>query len=691
MGKIFFRCSLLLFGLLEGLAWGAPPYALAAETTLPPLTPPPIALPRTGQISTYDQTGSIIDFHGSGQDGEYQRGTVWPEPRFIINPDGTVSDSLTGLMWLKNGNCFGDLPWPAAVKIVPEFNQGKAMCPGARTDYQDWFLPDLNQLASLIDAQAEIPIDQLKLAGFTDLQSTLYWSATAYKGSLNAWGVDFRNGAIDLRNKLDRHMLLLVRKESPQTSVTGKNNITTKPSVTEGPKQQAQTLSRFLDNGDGTTTDTMTGLMWLQDASCLSKLDWQSSLTTMKVLSNSQISSNCPPSTRKYTDWSMPNVIELRSLIDYDVDYPALPTGHHFTRIGQGGYWSSTSVAPTPGQAFIIDLNSGAMLPSLKTEQHHVLAVRQVSPPTGHPRKEVEKSGDLGVTAEYVLPLDPEMPNEISWPPLPRFFNNGDGTSIDAITGITWLTDANCFGKRSWKEAAETLKKFNARTKGFTCGNYEGGIVDWQLPTLAELRELIHTHEGNNAEWLMQQGLKNVQANTIYWSATETPINLYFADAISLKTGKEGNYPKSLKFIVWPKSNPPKDDEQSPLLHMTANTIDARLNLSEQDPLALSVYLHPFGMRIPADFWFWYDTPDEKNLWLTHIRTWSAKATPVYQGPTFNLKNYEIFRSLPGLAPGVYEFHFAIDTNANGIFDEPRYETSITVVVGDEQSVKDKQ
>ena len=29
----------------------------------------------------------------------------WPAPRFTDNGDGTVTDSLTGLMWLKDGGC----------------------------------------------------------------------------------------------------------------------------------------------------------------------------------------------------------------------------------------------------------------------------------------------------------------------------------------------------------------------------------------------------------------------------------------------------------------------------------------------------------------------------------------------------------------------------------------------------------
>ena len=34
------------------------------------------------------------------------RGVAWPAA-FIDNRDGTVLDNLTGLLWLKNANCFG--------------------------------------------------------------------------------------------------------------------------------------------------------------------------------------------------------------------------------------------------------------------------------------------------------------------------------------------------------------------------------------------------------------------------------------------------------------------------------------------------------------------------------------------------------------------------------------------------------
>ena len=50
-------------------------------------------IPKTGQTLIY----------ASGDDGNIQAGIEWPAPRFTDNGDGTVTDSLTGLMWLKDG------------------------------------------------------------------------------------------------------------------------------------------------------------------------------------------------------------------------------------------------------------------------------------------------------------------------------------------------------------------------------------------------------------------------------------------------------------------------------------------------------------------------------------------------------------------------------------------------------------
>jgi hypothetical protein len=41
--------------------------------------------------------------HATSESGS--TGVAWPNPRFTDNSDGTVTDNLTGLIWLKNANC----------------------------------------------------------------------------------------------------------------------------------------------------------------------------------------------------------------------------------------------------------------------------------------------------------------------------------------------------------------------------------------------------------------------------------------------------------------------------------------------------------------------------------------------------------------------------------------------------------
>jgi len=71
---------------------------------------------------------------------------------------------------------------------------------------------------------------------------------------------------------------------------------------------------RFIDNGDGTVTDTETGLMWkqtdgFQDESFFHT--WMKAYDYIRELNNSKFSG--------YIDWRMPNVEEAESLYDADI------------------------------------------------------------------------------------------------------------------------------------------------------------------------------------------------------------------------------------------------------------------------------------------------------------------------------------------------------------------------------------
>jgi hypothetical protein len=98
---------------------------------------------------------------------------------------------------------------------------------------------------------------------------------------------------------------------------------------------------RFTDNGDGTVTDNLTGLIWLQHANCFGLRNWYESLSDADSLAEPAcgLTDGSLPG-----DWRLPNVRELFSLVDYGEWYPSIPEGHPFSNVWLSDpYWSSTT------------------------------------------------------------------------------------------------------------------------------------------------------------------------------------------------------------------------------------------------------------------------------------------------------------------------------------------------------------
>jgi hypothetical protein len=74
----------------------------------------PADLPKTGQTTSYS----------TGDDGDLERGVAWPSPRFTDNGNGTVKDNLTGLIWLKDANCFSRRTWAQALSDANSLANG---------------------------------------------------------------------------------------------------------------------------------------------------------------------------------------------------------------------------------------------------------------------------------------------------------------------------------------------------------------------------------------------------------------------------------------------------------------------------------------------------------------------------------------------------------------------------------------
>ena len=92
---------------------------------------------------------------------------------------------------------------------------------------------------------------------------------------------------------------------------------------------------RFIDHGDSTVTDSLTGLMWTKDTQQIPwKYRWDMALNLCEDL--------IYPTTDGYEDWRMPSLEELQSLIDSNNHNPVLPLNHPFQNVLPFLYWTST-------------------------------------------------------------------------------------------------------------------------------------------------------------------------------------------------------------------------------------------------------------------------------------------------------------------------------------------------------------
>jgi hypothetical protein len=97
-------------------------------------------VPKTGQMQSY----------AAGDDGALQKGVAWPTLRFTDHNNGTVTDNLTGLIWLKNANAFGLRTWTQAMSDANGLASGAAgLSDGSMAG--DWRLPNVRELQSLVD------------------------------------------------------------------------------------------------------------------------------------------------------------------------------------------------------------------------------------------------------------------------------------------------------------------------------------------------------------------------------------------------------------------------------------------------------------------------------------------------------------------------------------------------------------
>lgn len=153
-----------------------------------------INIPKTGQTTCYNVSGSLIDCTGTDQDGDLQTGIVWPSPRFNDNGNLTITDNLTGLIWPQDSNAPGPVACNPGVTKTWQGSLDYIVCLNTNNylNHNDWRLPNVNELASLVHAGQPITADWLNTQGFSNVEHTWYWSSTTFAGDTGyAAGVIF--------------------------------------------------------------------------------------------------------------------------------------------------------------------------------------------------------------------------------------------------------------------------------------------------------------------------------------------------------------------------------------------------------------------------------------------------------------------------------------------------------------------
>ncbi|MBJ6726553.1 Lcl domain-containing protein [Geomesophilobacter sediminis] len=279
------------------------------------------SLPRTGQTTSY----------AAGDDFSVAAGIAWPATRFSDNLDGTVTDHLTGLVWLKNAGCFTPSDWSSALTAANNLASGACgLADGSAKG--DWRMPNVNELESLVDVSQVNPAVSVASPFININLAAAYWSSTTYapvssyalaiRFSDGRW-INGSNNGFDNTKATAANALWAVKSGAAGTvsllatgAFSGQGG-GSGVSFGAGDDPSLQigiplTDPRFVDKGDGTVADTVTGLTWLKQADCINDT-WSGTLSAVNSLTSGQCGLTDGSTAGQ---WRVPNRNEMLSLAD---------------------------------------------------------------------------------------------------------------------------------------------------------------------------------------------------------------------------------------------------------------------------------------------------------------------------------------------------------------------------------------
>jgi hypothetical protein len=328
----------------------------------------PAPTQQTGQKKCWDATGKLIQCEGTGQDGDKQTGVVWPDPRFTDNHNGTLTDNLTGLTWLRQADCLGRAKWLDAMTISAALGAGKCgLTDGSKPG--DWRVPNIIELRSIVDfgtIRPALPPNNF----FINFEPTVYWSSSTVPAfPALGWFATFGVGphVFDLKVNTFRVLPIKGGLTNPFLPRTGSDQcFDASGSVIPcaGTGQDGEFMAgvvwpnpRFTDEGNGSVRDNLTGLFWLKNAHCFGFQAWADALKDANGLGQGKCGLT---DGSKPGDWRLPNVRELQSIMDNRTVAPAIPVGSPFVNVQPTLYWTSTSGQNFPLLAYFSLMSAGS-------------------------------------------------------------------------------------------------------------------------------------------------------------------------------------------------------------------------------------------------------------------------------------------------------------------------------------------
>jgi hypothetical protein len=177
----------------------------------------PSSGPTAGTGRTLDEVMAVV----GNPDPPCSDGTT---NRYVDCGNGTVYDTETDLLWLKNANCYGALDWTAASNAAAGLEDGEC----GLTDNSspgDWRLPTKSEWEATVAQAKDMecyhpPLTNTPGTGcysdgpqpFTGVLSDLYWSSTVWEEDPSAaWFMYMTFGYMDVDDWSISHFVWPVR------------------------------------------------------------------------------------------------------------------------------------------------------------------------------------------------------------------------------------------------------------------------------------------------------------------------------------------------------------------------------------------------------------------------------------------------------------------------------------------------